>query len=54
MSFIFQDIKRNKGNTKGLIILVLFRLGQLLKRNKVTLIVFISIFVLLKKLLDWV
>jgi putative colanic acid biosynthesis acetyltransferase WcaB len=53
MSYIFQDWKRNQGNSKGRIILVLFRVGFILRNNKLLMILFFPIIIVLKIFLDW-
>jgi putative colanic acid biosynthesis acetyltransferase WcaB len=53
MSYIFQDWNANKANIKGRMILVMFRLGQVVQRNKVSKIIFLPLLVLLKVFLDW-
>ena len=39
-NYLFQDTDNNKGNSKGILFLILFRLPQLIEVNRVTRIVF--------------
>lgn len=53
MNYIFQDWRANHLNGKGRVILVLFRLGQIIRRDKVLKIIFLPFLVFLKLFLDW-
>lgn len=50
---ILQDWYANKGNPKGRLVMVLFRIAHLLRRSLVTFILFIPYFVLYRILVEW-
>jgi putative colanic acid biosynthesis acetyltransferase WcaB len=51
---IFQDIRANKGNPKGMLVMVLFRLAHALRAHWVTLLLFLPYFVLYRVLVEWI
>lgn len=51
---IFQDLKANKGNPKGMLVMIAFRLAHLLRLNVVTFILFIPYFLLYRLFIEWV
>lgn len=53
MSRIFQDWEANKGNLKGRCILVLFRIGQVIRQNKILTLFLFPALIGLKIFLDW-
>ena len=50
---IFQDMDANKGNPKGMLVMVLFRIAHLLRRSTVTFILFIPYFLLYRFFVEW-
>lgn len=51
---ILQDLRANKGNPKGILVMVLFRTAHLLRRSKITFILFLPYFILYRLLVEWV
>ena len=51
--YIFQDFQNNKGNPKGIIILTLFRIAQLVVSNKATRIIFFLYLVFYRIFVEW-
>jgi len=51
---LFQDLRTNRGNPKGALVMVLFRLMHLLRRSPVTFILFLPLFILYRLLVEWV
>ncbi len=50
---IFQDLKANRNNPKGILVLTLFRLAHLLRLNIVTFILFLPYFILYRVFVEW-
>jgi putative colanic acid biosynthesis acetyltransferase WcaB len=50
---IFQDITANKGNVKGMLVMVLFRIAHLLRRHMITFILFLPYFILYRLCIEW-
>ena len=50
---IFQDLRANKGNIKGALIMVSFRIAHLLRKTVLTFILFIPYFVLYRIFIEW-
>lgn len=53
MTFLFQDLKANKGNFKGQLVTFLFRLMQVVCSNKLVKIVCIPYVIFYKILVEW-
>ncbi len=51
---LFQDVRANKGNPKGMLVMFLFRLAHLLRRSLITFILFLPYFILYRLLVEWV
>jgi putative colanic acid biosynthesis acetyltransferase WcaB len=51
--YISQDWKSNKGNTKGRVIILLFRICFVLSRHKTTRIIFIPYIIFYKFFIEW-
>lgn len=51
---IFQDLHANKGNPKGMLVMVLFRIAHLLRRSLITFVLFLPYFILYRVLVEWV
>jgi len=50
---IFQDLKANGRNPKGMLIMVLFRVAHLLRKSTVTFILFLPYFVFYRIIVEW-
>ena len=50
---MFEDWSANKNNYKGRVVLLIFRLGQLLQRQKTTKFIFCPFWLILRIFLDW-
>lgn len=50
---IFQDVGANKGNPKGMLVMVLFRIAHLLRRSTITFILFLPYFLLYRSFVEW-
>lgn len=50
---IFQDVRANRNNPKGLLVLVLFRIAHLLRTNLLTFILFLPYFICYRILVEW-
>jgi putative colanic acid biosynthesis acetyltransferase WcaB len=50
---IFQDLRANKGNPKGMLVMVLFRIAHLLRRNTITFILFLPYFLFYRFFVEW-
>ncbi len=50
---IFQDLKANLNNPKGILVLTLFRLAHLLRLNIVTFILFLPYFIFYRVFVEW-
>jgi putative colanic acid biosynthesis acetyltransferase WcaB len=50
---IFQDLKANRNNPKGILVLTLFRLAHLLRLNIVTFILFLPYFIFYRVFVEW-
>jgi putative colanic acid biosynthesis acetyltransferase WcaB len=50
---IFQDLRANRGNPKGMLVMVLFRVAHLLRRSTLTFILFLPYFLLYRFFLEW-
>ena len=50
---IFQDAKSNKGNIKGLLVMVSFRLAHLLRKTLLTFILFLPYFICYRVFVEW-
>ena len=50
---IFQDWRANHGNPKGRMVMILFRVVHLLRRNLVTFILFLPFFLLYRFFIEW-
>lgn len=50
---IFQDWRANKGNPKGRLVMIFFRLMHALRRSTVTFILFIPLFILYRIVVEW-
>lgn len=53
MSYLFQDWNANKGNLKGRIVMVMFRLAHLASTNKLTKILWLPYLAFYKILVEW-
>jgi len=51
---IFQDLGANRGNPKGMLVMVLFRVAHLLRRSAITFILFLPYFLLYRFFVEWV
>jgi len=51
---IGQDLKANRNNPKGALVMLLFRLAHLLRRSIITFILFLPYFILYRVLVEWV
>jgi len=51
---IFQDVAANKGNPKGVLVMVLFRIAHLLRQSTITFILFLPYFLLYRFFVEWV
>ena len=51
---IFQDLRANRRNPKGMLVLVLFRIAHLLRLNIITFILFLPYFILYRIFVEWV
>lgn len=51
---IFQDMGANRGNPKGMLVMVLFRVAHLLRRSTITFILFLPYFLLYRFFVEWV
>lgn len=51
---IFQDLPANRGNPKGMLVMVLFRVAHLLRRSLITFILFLPYFLLYRFFVEWV
>ena len=54
MLYLLQDLKANKGNTKGQMVLFLFRLASLATRHKLIFIAFIPYLLFYRFFVEWV
>lgn len=54
MSYLFQDCKANSKNTKGQIILILFRLASIASTHRIIFIFFIPYLILYRILIEWI
>lgn len=50
---IFQDRRANKGNPKGMLVMVLFRIAHLLRQSTLTFILFLPYFLLYRFFVEW-
>src|SRR5687768_5780843 len=50
---IFQDMRANARNPKGMLVMVLFRIAHLLRLNIFTFVLFIPYFILYRLLVEW-
>ena len=50
---IFQDWRANRGNPKGRLVMVLFRIAHLFRRNVVIFILFLPYFILYRFFVEW-
>jgi len=50
---IFQDLSANKGNIKGALILINFRLAHLLRKNLIAFILFLPYFIFYRVFIEW-
>jgi putative colanic acid biosynthesis acetyltransferase WcaB len=50
---ILQDVRANRNNPKGLLVMVLFRIAHLLRRNPVTFLLGIPYLLLYRVLVEW-
>ena len=51
---ILQDLAANKGNIKGALIMIAFRLAHLLRRSTITFILFLPYFILYRIFVEWI
>lgn len=51
---LFQDFRANRGNPKGMLVMVLFRVAHLLRRSIITFILFLPYFLLYRVFVEWV
>lgn len=51
---IFQDRRANKGNPKGMLVMVLFRTAHLLRQSTLTFILFLPYFLCYRFFVEWV
>lgn len=51
---IFQDLSANRGNPKGMLVMVLFRVANLLRRSTFSFILFLPYFLLYRFFVEWV
>jgi putative colanic acid biosynthesis acetyltransferase WcaB len=54
MLYIFQDWKANSRNSKGQLVLVLYRFASLANRNKISFIIFIPYLIGYRLIIEWV
>ena len=50
---IFQDVRANKGNPKGMLVMAFFRTVHLLRQSPITFILFLPLFILYRLLVEW-
>lgn len=50
---ILQDLRANRNNPKGLLVMVLFRIAHLLRRSPVTFILFLPYFLFYRVFVEW-
>lgn len=50
---IFQDLGANRGNPKGMLVMVLFRLAHLLRLNVITFVLFLPYFLFYRFFVEW-
>lgn len=50
---IFQDVGANKGNPKGMLVMVLFRVAHLLRLSTITFILFLPYFLFYRFFVEW-
>ncbi|MCB0763412.1 MAG: serine acetyltransferase [Flavobacteriales bacterium] len=50
---IFQDRRANKGNPKGIFVMVLFRIAHLLRQSPITFILFLPYFLFYRFFVEW-
>lgn len=51
---IFQDVRANRGNPKGMVVMVLFRIAHLLRGNVLSFILFLPYFLFYRVFVEWV
>lgn len=51
---IFQDFGANRGNPKGMLVMMLFRLAHLLRLSPITFIIFLPYFLFYRFFVEWV
>jgi putative colanic acid biosynthesis acetyltransferase WcaB len=50
---IFQDLKANKGNPKGMLVMSMFRTAHLLRRSTISFILFLPYFIFYRIMVEW-
>lgn len=54
MSYLFQDFKANSKNSKGQLVLVLYRFASLANRHRIIFIIFIPYLIAYRVLIEWI